>query len=559
MILKELCDKIIKRQKRTKTENEKLEESKGSEGIVMGIGALKRDIREKIISYQYGKTQDDIWELLDTYDMYLESSYTSDELAEAAFLRGDAAFHMGRYHDTVKALTKSLGIEKSQEFSYLEADAYNMLGMLFSFVGYETVALDNYLSAIESAKKNRNLREQVAALLNTGLLYQSLFDYRKAMTYYKKGYEAASSNHASPQMLLMLLCLIQEAQLLCKMGRYDEAQRMKREIDSYYHVVAQDELLLSMCILEVLMEEHSGTEVRLQELIGKIRQFLDKDSGYLEQIDFYVDFCSFLVEKGRKNEAREFMDILEEKLGATEFFHLRMQLEELEVIYQKQYADEEHYLSACLHYMDLQREYEDTLKKFKRQNLANIESLQETEKIREEFEIRSKCDLATGLLNKATFQYEVETYLSERNRDVTDALVVIDIDNFKLVNDNFGHLVGDEVIDKLAELIRNRFGEGCICGRFGGDEFVIFIKNITDMAEAEEEIEELRETFAGIGFGKTKDVHNTVSIGVSYNYRINASYRTMFSSADEALMKAKEYGKNRVAFFEIKRGLLKYV
>lgn len=525
----------------------------------MGIGALKRDIREKIISYQYNRTQEDIWELLDTYDMYLESSHTSDELAEASYLRGDAAFHMGRYHDTVKALSKSLCLEKSREFSYLEADAYNMLGMLFAFVGYETVALDNYLSAIESAKKNRNMQEHVVALLNTGLVYQGLLDYRKAMTYYKRGYEAASSNHASPQMLLMLLCLIQEAQLLCKMGRYDDANRMKREIDSYYHVVAQDELLLSKCILEVFMEEHFGTEVRLQELIADIRQFLDKDCGYLEQIDFYVDFCSFLVEKGRKKEAREFLDLLQEKLGATEFLHLRMQIEELEVTYQKQYYDEEHYLEACLHYMDLQQEYERTLKQFKRQNLANIESLQETEKQRAEFETRSKCDLATGLLNKSTFQYEVEAYLSERNRDVTDAMAVIDIDNFKLVNDNFGHLVGDDVIEKLAGLIRKHFGEMAICGRFGGDEFVVFIKGIKDMAEAESEIETLRENFAAIGFGKHKDVHNTISIGVSYNQRINASYRTMFSCADEALMKAKEYGKNRVAFFEIKRGLLKYV
>ncbi len=65
---------------------------------------------------------------------------------------------MGRYHDTVKALTTCLSMEKSPECAYLEADAYNMLGMLFSFVGYEDIALDNYLSAIASAQKSRNLQ-----------------------------------------------------------------------------------------------------------------------------------------------------------------------------------------------------------------------------------------------------------------------------------------------------------------------------------------------------------------------------------------------------------------
>lgn len=178
----------------------------------MGIGEMKRDIREKIISYQYHIATEDIWELLDTYDNYLESASTSDELAEAAFLRGDAAFHMGRYHDTVKALTKSLSIEKTPEYAYLEADAYNMLGMLFAFVGYENIALDNYLSATASAKKHRNIQEQVSALLNIGILYQTLGDYRKAMSYYKKGYEAANNEYGTPELMLVLLCLIQQAQ-----------------------------------------------------------------------------------------------------------------------------------------------------------------------------------------------------------------------------------------------------------------------------------------------------------------------------------------------------------
>ncbi len=525
----------------------------------MGIGALKQELHEKIVTYRYNMAGEDIWEMLDTYDRYLENSHTSDELAEAAFLRGEAAFRMGRYHDTVNALTRCLGIETTPEFSYLEADAYNMLGMLFSFVGYEAVALDSYLSGIESAKRNRNLQEQVSALLNTGLLYQGLKDYRKAMTYFKKAYDAANSNYSSPEMLLMLLSLIQQAQLLCKMGRYEDARRMKREIDSYYQVVSGDEMLLSKGILEVWLEARFGTEKRLTEQIGVVRQFLERDTDYLEQIDFYVDFCSFLMENGRRVDVRELMDVLSEKLGATEFLHLRMRMEEMEVEYQKRYSDEEQYLLACQHYMTVQQEYERTLKEFKRQNLSNIESLQELEKQRKEFELKSKCDLATGLLNKDTFRYETESYLSERNRDVTDAMVIIDIDDFKLINDRFGHLVGDEVITKLAGLIKKYFGNEQICGRFGGDEFSVFIKHIQDMAETEMLIEKMREEFAEMGFGRNGDVHNTVSIGVSYNHGVNASYKTMFSCADEALMKAKEYGKNRVAFFEIKRGLLKHV
>lgn len=524
----------------------------------MGITALKRELREKIINYQYNLAGEDIWELLDTYDMYLEESHTSDELAEAAFLRGEAAFHMGRYHDTVKALTRSIAIEKTSDYIYLETDAYNMLGMLFSFVGYETVALDNYLCAVESAKRNRNIEGEVLTLLNTGILYQGLADYRKAMIYYKKGYEAAGGAQKTPQIMLLLLCLIQEAQLLCKMGRYEEARKMKREIDSYYQVSMQEELL-SKYILEVWLEKRFGTEESLTERIADVRNFLQTDSEYLEQIDSYVDFCSFLLESNRKAETRYFIDMLEEKLRATEFLHLRMRMEELEIQYQKKYGSEEKYLHACSYYMEIQQEYNRTLQEFKKQNLDNIENLQELEHQQQEFEFRSKCDLATGLLNKDTFRHEVEAYLTDRNRDVTDALVIIDIDDFKLINDSFGHLVGDEVICRLSELMKDIFGEGELCGRFGGDEFVVFLKDIEEVGEVEQWVESFREDFSELGFGKNGNIHNTVSIGVSYNHGVNASYNTMFSCADEALLKAKEYGKNRVAFFEIKRGLLKYV
>lgn len=524
----------------------------------MGIGALKGDLRKKIITYQYQAAEEDIWELLDTYDKYLSFSGIPDELAEAAFLRGDAAFHLGRYHDTVEALTRSLRIEKTPEYSYLEADAYNLLGMLFSFLGYEDVALDNYLSAVDSAKKKKNIHGHVSALLNIGLLYENLKDYGKAMTYYRAGLETASEDYSGPKMLLTLLCMIQEAQLLCKMDRYEEAIKRKREIDSYYHIVMQEELLLSECILEVYLEEYSGGGKRMGEWIASIRHFLDSDTKYLEQIDSYVDFCQFLLEHGKKEYAREFLDVLQEKLGATEFLHLRMKMEELEIRYQKQYCDKQHYLAACVRYMNLEQEYDAALKMFRRRNLANIENLQELEKQRQEFEVRSKCDLATGLLNKEAFKHEVEVYLAERKRNVTDAMIMIDIDNFKLINDSFGHLVGDDVINRLSGLMKEQF-ERDICGRFGGDEFLIFMKNITHMEDVEEKVEHMREEFHRIAFGKHKDMYNTISIGVSYNNGVNTSYNTMFSCADEALSKAKEYGKNRVAFFEIKRGLLKHV
>lgn len=517
----------------------------------MGIGELKQDVREKIVSRSYLDTGEDVWGLLDSYDRYLESSGDGNELSEAAYLRGEAAFHAGRYHETVKSLTKSIGIAKTSEYAYLETDAYNMLGMLFSFVGYEDVALANYLEALQSARKNRNVHGEVSALLNAGLLYQGLCDYRKAMSYYKRACDAANASRGDLDMMLVLYSMIQEAQLQFLTGRYEEAQRTKREIDAYYQAAAGDERLLTKDILEVWMEARAGEEARVQVLVGEIEELLLKDEDYLEQIDFYVDFCAFLLDGGRRDDARKFLDILTERIAATEFLHLKIRLEELEVLYQQKYGSEEGVTRACRHFIGVQQECERELREFKRLNQDNISTLQELEEQRKEFEYRSKCDLATGLLNKDAFSHEVSAYLDERSRGVTDAMIIIDIDGFKLVNDSFGHLVGDEVIEKLAELMREHFS-GDICGRFGGDEFMVFVRAIDDMEQLEVRVERFRERFSRIGFGRNGNVHNTVSVGVSYNKGVNASFSSMLSCADEALLKAKEYGKNRVAFFEIK-------
>lgn len=481
------------------------------------------------------------------------------EMAEAAFLRGEAAFCKGRYQDTVTELTRCLTMEKSSEYQYIETEAYNMLGMLFYFSGYETIALDHYLSAYETAKKSDSTEGQVSSLLNIGLLYQGGKEYDKALQYYKKAKQTAENELRNLDMRLALYADIQIAQLYCRQEQYEEAMRLVREISDYYAAAASGEFILSKCLLEIYIEAHKENEKRVDELVGIATRYLSQDEHFMEQIDFYMELSSYLLHTGRQQKCRKVLDILQEKLRPTDFLKLRLQLEKMEVDYKKAYGKKEEYLESCKYFMILYNEYEQVNKTFRRQNLENVESIQKLEMKKTQMERRSKCDLATGLLNKKAFQYEVEQYLTERGGYVMDAMMFVDVDNFKLVNDSFGHLLGDEVIHAVAELIHQNFTKDCICGRCGGDAFLIFVKEIEDMTEVEERIENFRETFGKTGFGKNKDIQVTLSVGVSYNKSMKASYQALLSCAQEALEKAKEYGKNRVTFYEIKRGIYKYV
>lgn len=480
------------------------------------------------------------------------------EMAEAVYQRGAAAFAKGKYQETIRELTNCLSMEKEEEYQYLETDAYNMLGMLFFFAGYETTALDYYLSALESARKQYNTSGVVSTLLNIGLLYQACKEYSRAMPYYVQAKEAAEQDLRSHDMLLILYADIQIAQLHCRMQQYGEAKHMYNEIENFYQVVADGEFLLPKYILDIFLADNAADYGKVHMLVDEVIRHLQEDEQFVEQIDFYVDVCEMMFSYGNVRETRAILDLIRERIKNTDFLRLKMRIEQIEVNYQREYGRTVDYKEACREYVTLHAKYEEALAEFQKKNLENMDSMQLLEEQKREFERRSRCDLATGLLNKKAFRNEVEQCLFEHSGDTMNAMIFLDIDNFKLVNDSFGHLLGDDVIRTLSEKIQQHFNEKCLCGRFGGDEFTIFIKEVEDMMSLECRIEEFREAFSNVGFGKEEDVHVTLSIGVSYNQGMRVSYQAMLSCADEALEKAKEYGKNRVSFYEIKRGIYNY-
>ena len=479
------------------------------------------------------------------------------EMAEAAYERGAIAFSKGRYQDTLDELSRCLKIEKDCDSRELEVEANNMLGMLFYFTGYNTIALDHYLSAYESAKLHENNSGQIASLLNIGLLYQAESEFDKAMSYYRKAKEIVESDVRNMNMSLNLYANIQIALLLCKQGELEEAVALHHEIEKYYKAVGTG-FMLQKTVLDIYILEYQGQKEQVEKNISDVFHFLEIDDEFMEQVDFYIELCEFFFKNGHREKGADLLKILQEKMQSTEFYFVRVRMAELNMENKKKCGTGAEYIQACEDYMLLYQEYEQTLKKFRKHNLDNMESLHKLEAKRKEMEKRSNCDLATGLLNKKAFQYEVEAYLTERAGYVIDAMAFIDIDDFKLVNDSFGHLFGDGVLVTVAERIREHFDKNTICGRFGGDEFVVFIKDVKDLGILEERIEMFREEFSKIGFGKNKDFYATISVGVSYNQGLKVSYQAMISCADEALEKAKEYGKNRVALYEIKRGMFKH-
>jgi len=152
-------------------------------------------------------------------------------------------------------------------------------------------------------------------------------------------------------------------------------------------------------------------------------------------------------------------------------------------------------------------------------------------------------DSLTGLLNRRGCHDKLQTL----NFADTHSSLAIDIDHFKKVNDNFGHFIGDKVIQRIADIIKNHVGEHDLAVRFGGEEFLVVMTN-KSIPEAKKMAENIR-----LSISKMKLIHKetsthlppiSVSIGIAQSGN-TPDWTSLFKEADSALYKAKNSGRNR--------------
>ena len=158
----------------------------------------------------------------------------------------------------------------------------------------------------------------------------------------------------------------------------------------------------------------------------------------------------------------------------------------------------------------------------------------------QELKIKSELDIMTGLYNKPTVEYLIHERIKADRR--SSVLFVIDIDNFKYVNDSDGHLAGDHVIKIIADLISSHFRKTDIVGRVGGDEFVVLMTDIPSKEIVYKKVNELIQIMR-YKPNLTIPANVTLSIGIASNEKNELSYGELFKRADEALYLAKEDGK----------------
>ncbi|MGB1263475.1 MAG: diguanylate cyclase [Cognaticolwellia sp.] len=176
---------------------------------------------------------------------------------------------------------------------------------------------------------------------------------------------------------------------------------------------------------------------------------------------------------------------------------------------------------------------------------------QELKRANKDLAILSQTDGLTQLFNRNHWQHCIETEFKRYTRSQhSSSLVILDIDHFKAVNDNYGHIVGDDVIKHLAKLIREQARETDISGRYGGEEFVILLAD-THIDDAVVFAERLRKTVAeSVVTYNDIEIQYTISIGIAEVEPSFDSVSQWLEYADNALYQSKEQGRNRVTIHQ---------
>ena len=168
---------------------------------------------------------------------------------------------------------------------------------------------------------------------------------------------------------------------------------------------------------------------------------------------------------------------------------------------------------------------------------------------------KANTDQLTGILNKLAFNDRVSGRLDSSLTIERHALILLDLDNFKGINDTLGHAYGDSVLAKTGSILRAEFSTEDFLGRIGGDEFCVFVNcSPSDDMDYDEFIREKCETlcraYRKYYSGDRKDYKISASIGVSFFPDHGSTFEELYSASDKALYKAKKSGKDAYAFYD---------
>ena len=514
---------------------------------------IDSEFQELIDQIQQDRIQGDFEKLKEDAKKLKEESIRSGNTYAQSVSSYFLAIYNMIYNEPMKCILYCDEIKekyKQHKSHYLYVAASSLAGSAYVHVKDHQNAICYLLDGYYVSLENSFIDLQIQILNNIGSLFYELGNYKKAIEYYTNANEIIQKYHYTyrPQIEMLFVNMSSSYVRINEFekAKYWEQQYLERCGKSDNPLI-HSALLVNHILMKNISDIHS-------ELTNEVQQFLEsirKGSRDVYSIQLLFEVVEFCLRVKNIELSKESIELVEDKVEEYNGYVYREHLSSVKIQFYQLTGEEEALYKELIQYHEFVRKREEEKKEIETFGLLSKISLEEAEYQRKKIELqnqelqkKNELDDFTGLLNKTTFEKKVQDYLLDRvDGTGKDILLIVDLDNFKAINDMYGHLAGDEVLKKISNTLKEQTRYSDYVGRIGGDEFAIFLLNMPNRHSVEKWILELINRIQELKYNGIGDRKVTISIGVA-NFSGERLYTELLGKADKALYQVKGKGKN---------------
>lgn len=456
-------------------------------------------------------------------------------------------------------LLKSLEYQQITKNWELLSRSYNLLGISTFIQGNYPLSLDYYLTGLELCERNH--LNHIAGLINSniGSLYFYIKDYKKAIKHMSisKDYFDLEKNHP---YYLKNICVIYTflADCFLQQKQLEMSVQYLQLIDKFS---TEENALLGLNIYTLAVKTQVyytiGEYEEAENCLNKVIELTKQQPALLDLQEDYFFLLYFLIRIKKYDKFLELLHFFEIIIDKANFVNSKLELSKLKIAYYKAIHDEDNLFKESFAFYEASTSLDEERNYTSRIAIDFRVSLEEAKKYQKEIELenailqlKSQQDPLTKLANRSLLNdYSEEAFDRAYMNQTSLAVGIFDVDYFKQYNDTYGHQAGDEVLIKIAGILKEYLGKNIFFARYGGDEFIFIIENKTDK-EVLAFAHELKNRVIGLNIEHSSSLtapYVTISQGIrnSVPFRENKMWDYLHA-ADTALYLMKRNCRNDI-------------
>lgn len=475
-------------------------------------------------------------------------------IAAALYFQAYYEFSRGNYKECLQHCFQSEEYCEKNEYLKILAYIHNLQGIVYSDLGDFLTSLHFLLKAYYLTMDHPEFEYHYAIINNLGTLFHDIDCEQRGIEYFIRAFQERRKMHLEFSLNDGII-LTNILMVYMKMNRAAEAAPWYETFLRYFkdndHVVLTENRIM-ISIFELW---HRKDIAKLKQRLYDFLEAAPHTSDYKNTVRNYMDCIHICISLKLKDQAY----LLYRNLEKMESHHPNSinsaRLADIKVELAMQFCSKE---ELFLHLLEAYRLNRKAREQEKRNNLQSMMNKMDLENAlyeqhiilqRNEELLRSnKLDPFTEVLNKTAFRNHVLEAIRGKRADEKGTFFILDIDNFKIINDTCGHLVGDQVIMKVAANLQNNLREEDLVGRIGGDEFCMYLNHISCIEDIEKNALRIIDNIRNLNISKLQK-QLTVSMEICI-VDIEKDFEDIFMKADHALYEAKANGRDQFVVYK---------